>query len=68
MNNETLAVDPAVGMDNGDTFDETTGSSLGSLDFETIPLSFPVEISVYQNGCWYVYKLDRKYEDGKEGE
>lgn len=56
-------------MEDGDAFDETTGGYLGCItllptkeDYLTAHAdsSFPVEISVYQGGYWYVYKLDRK--------
>lgn len=59
---------------NGDTFDEDSGEFLGNLTY-SIPKSRdefeekmdnpPANISIYINGFWYQYKLDKKV-DAKE--
>lgn len=49
-------------MDTPHIFDENTGEHIGTLlTEEDAPTSFPVEISFLKDGCWYVFKLDRKY-------
>lgn len=49
-------------VERGDTFDEDTGAFLGQLSeitTETVH-RFPVQIAVYLDGYYYIYKLDRK--------
>lgn len=50
---------------NGDVYDEDTGEHLGSIDplVSALTQNFTMELAVYHNGRWYVFKLDRSYED-----
>jgi hypothetical protein len=57
---EDLPEDSAP-FENGDVFDEDTGQPLGTIEIQN-----SVELSVYRDGWWYVYKLDRKYEHDKD--
>lgn len=49
-------------VENGDAYDYDTGDYLGQLEPVASPISgeVTVEIAVWHNGKYYVYKLDRK--------
>ncbi len=55
---ESTDLDPRA-VENGDTFDEDTGAYLGQVELENSS-SFPVQISIFQDGAYFVYKLDSK--------
>jgi len=60
-----------IGFTNGDLYDEDSGEHLGTFDvkdahegkeIDTIPAS----LSVYMNGYFYVYVIQRRYKEGEK--
>lgn len=61
-------LDPApegevAATDKGDSYDEDMGTYLGTL---SVGPDIPANISVFMEGHWYVYKMDRKYKEGEQ--
>lgn len=65
MTDLTVVKEPDPVLENGDAFDEDTGNSVGSVCADN-GIAMPVNISVFRDGYWYVYKVDRKYEHEEE--
>jgi hypothetical protein len=66
-NQKTLPETDLTAPENGDIYEETTGDYLGQLEPITAP-GHPIilELAIFHNGDFYVYKLDRKYKATEE--
>lgn len=55
-------------VSNGDTFDEDANTYLGQITEadDSMLKAPPVNISVFLNGYFYVYKMERRYEQEQE--
>jgi hypothetical protein len=52
-------------FNNGDLYDEDTGTYFGAIDPEFLK-EMPINIGMFLNGVWYIYKLDHKYREGTQ--
>lgn len=54
-----IAAELAEALENGDLFDEDSGDQLTTIDL--VKDTPPASLSLYVNGFFYVYTIDRRY-------